>query len=121
FSFERNGLERDVLAVVEPQAVAFERERRPAEPRAGLVERHLGAGVRELDRGGEPGQAPADDARPHASNPSDKGIRLAAPTDARAKPAGPDSGDKRRLTSRLRRASARGRAPSPRDGARDGR
>ena len=38
--------ERDVLAVVELEAVALERERRAAEPRARLVERHLGAARR---------------------------------------------------------------------------
>ena len=53
--------QRDVLAVVEPEPVALERERRAAEPRARLVERHRRARVGALDRGREPGQPAADD------------------------------------------------------------
>ena len=57
---------RDVLAVVEPEAVALERERRAPKTRARLVERHLGAGIRQLDRSGESGEATSDDRRFHA-------------------------------------------------------
>src|SRR5207249_8267174 len=66
----RAAAKRHVLAVVEPEAVALERERRAAEARARLVECHLDAGVRQLDRRGEPGEATPDDGRLHPLTPA---------------------------------------------------
>ncbi len=56
-----------VLAVVHPDVVAAERERRAAEPRPALEQRHLGARVGAVERGGDPGQSPSDDGDAHGA------------------------------------------------------
>src|SRR5437763_14590526 len=57
-----------MLAVVEPQPVALERPRQSAEAGAPLDEDHVGAPVGSAERGGESGEAGADDhdSRRHA-------------------------------------------------------
>ena len=69
----REAAERDVLAVVGRRLrVALargQRLHRAAERRPRLVERDVGAGVDEVERGGEPGEPAADDGDPHASSP----------------------------------------------------
>ena len=66
--------ERDVLPVVRRRrrvAVALgQRLDGAAERRARLEQRHLVAAVDELERGGEPGQAAADDGDLHGARPS---------------------------------------------------
>ena len=57
---------RDVLAVVEPVAVAANGERGAAEARARLVQRHLRARVGALERRGEPREPAADDGDPRS-------------------------------------------------------
>src|SRR5947209_18599383 len=65
--------ERYVRAVVGRRlrvAVAFgQRLHRAAERRARLVERHVLAGIDELERGGKTGEAAAHDGDGHASSP----------------------------------------------------
>jgi hypothetical protein len=68
--------QEDVLAVVQPEAVALDRERRAAESRARLEQRDLRAAVRELEGGRDPGQPAADDRRLQAAAP----MRLRAAT-----------------------------------------
>ena len=68
----RAAAERDVLAVVGRRrrvALALgQRLHRAAERRPRLEEGHLVAGVGEVERRGEPGQAAADDHGPHAAS-----------------------------------------------------
>ena len=49
-----------MLAVVEPEPVALEGVGRAAQARAHLDERHLRARLGAVERGGDPGEAPAD-------------------------------------------------------------
>ena len=62
---------RDVLAVVELEAVALERERRAAEARARLVEDDLGAAVGALERRREPGEPAAHHGAPSCAGPGE--------------------------------------------------
>src|SRR6185312_8498073 len=56
----RAAAEEDVLAGVDGQAVPAERAGRAAQPRPGLEQGDVGARLGERDRGGDPGQSPAD-------------------------------------------------------------
>lgn len=73
-----------VLAVVDGQLVAGEGEGETAEARAALDEGHAHSGVGELERGGDTGDAAADDDRVarrrnsgcrHAPSPAPVGVR----------------------------------------------
>lgn len=52
--------QEDVLAVVHPDVLPADRERRAAEPRPSLEQRHVGARVRALERGCDSRQSPSD-------------------------------------------------------------
>ena len=60
-----------MLPVVHLQPLALERVRRAAEPAPDLDQRHLRAGLRAVERGGDAGQAATDNHdAPHAATPS---------------------------------------------------
>ena len=85
-----------VLAVVEPEAFLLDRERRAAEPRPRLEQRHRRAGVGAFERRRDPRQAASDDDDAASCAPAPTRLRAAtqpfSQPGSESRPASTDSG-----------------------------